>query len=675
MEEPEDTREVRQSARSPPVGPSEQLNYWDDEERIRTLLGLCFDDEVYPTDLGPGEMTVQGREVKFKLNTTLDEIKVKWLKELTVSVIFKKNARFLPKRVKDDVIQAFEDGWVLGNDNFPTETRRGRIKIEGPNALSYVAKSREVAAYMIHEGGVKIPVGATRYKVQFKPWMTKAEFKELRRQEDDRTFWVIAIQVPLDNMPFIFSQIQRAIGRSILAHPPDVDPSRPSLVNVRFDIDPEARGNMKDKLWINTSNEDELEVKLACATTPKYQLCKQFFHVAEECRRNGGGQTPGAGVSFSVPHQQPAQSGTGQRRSRRPSYQGTLEPQPSQGPSMGGGGPAGFSNATLNPIFSPRGQAQPDGYLNMSSSMANLFQAATNLYGIPQQGGFPPFGGNWLNQNHPLVMGGGFPPPPGGDLGGVGAYGASTFRSYQPGAYAGGPQPAPGPGGRVGRPEETSGQSHNTPVSTPTRRADEERRGTNGGEDGAESQGASTSRTEDESRQRTRPSGKQRKLSMSSVTELRVEQSGGSSTHSSDCSATPGMKTTRDRRLTSVARGQSSGMEQVLLSLVCTYARNAYWAIAWQTQTTPFTLLSQPVVDAPSVQAIGQALKMLYLEYFPVRVIPDCPMARIITDTGGHKLKLFVPIVDSRFTPDRLLHLERAGLRLIPLASFAEGRK
>ncbi|GBG83591.1 hypothetical protein CBR_g37312 [Chara braunii] len=292
MEDADADGRVRMEAQSPPPGPSEQINYWEEEDRIRGLLTLCFDDGVYPTNLDPGEMSVQGREVKFTLNTSLDEIKIKWLKERTVLVIFKDNSRFMPKKVKDDIIRAFEDSRIIGSERFPLEVRRGRVKIEGPNALS-----REVAEFMLSEGGVEIPIRNVNYKILFKPWMTKAEFKELRRQEDERTFWVMAIQIPLDDMSFIYSQIERAIGKIVLAHPPDRDVTRPAQVNAKFDIVPKARSNMKDKLWVITSKGDELEVKLACSSTPKCRICKQFFHTESECRRNERPQNREGGVN------------------------------------------------------------------------------------------------------------------------------------------------------------------------------------------------------------------------------------------------------------------------------------------------------------------------------------------------------------------------------------------
>ncbi|GBG85749.1 hypothetical protein CBR_g40478 [Chara braunii] len=202
---------------------------------------MCFDDGVYPAEIDPGEMVVEGREVRFKLNTSLDEIKVKWLKERTVTVIFKEAARFLARNIKDDLVRAFEDGWIMGNSTLQHNNRRGRLKIEGPGVASYVAKTREVADFIKTEGQVEITLGSETYKVLFKPWMTRAEFREERRQEEERSFWVMALQVPLDDMPFIYAQIEKAIGRIVLAHPTDAYPARPALVNAWFDLELDAR--------------------------------------------------------------------------------------------------------------------------------------------------------------------------------------------------------------------------------------------------------------------------------------------------------------------------------------------------------------------------------------------------------------------------------------------------
>ncbi|GBG91676.1 hypothetical protein CBR_g53489 [Chara braunii] len=239
-------------------------------------------------------MVVEGQEVRFKLKTSLDDIKVKWLKERTVTVIYKDAARSLPKNVKDDLVRAFEDGWVLGNEDFSENSRRGRIKIEGPGVASYVAKAREIAEFMISEGQVEVPMGdSSTYKILFKPWMTWAN-----------TFWVIATQVPLDDMPFIYAQIEKAIGKIILAHPTDADPSRPALVNARFELDPDSRANMKDVIWVETAKGDVLEIRLATSDTMKCNECKQFFHQEQDCRRRGRPRNQGTNALASAGRQE-----------------------------------------------------------------------------------------------------------------------------------------------------------------------------------------------------------------------------------------------------------------------------------------------------------------------------------------------------------------------------------
>ncbi|GBG83215.1 hypothetical protein CBR_g36829 [Chara braunii] len=231
--------------------------------------------------------------------------------------------------------------------------RRGRVKIEGPGVASYVAKTREAAQFMLLEGQVEVSLGTETYRLLFKPWMTRAEFRDLRRQEDENVFWVIALQIPLDVMPFIYAQIEKVIGKIVLAHPTDADPARPALVNAKFDLEPEARANMKDVLWIETSKGDTLEVRLASSGTPKCRKCRQFFHTEDECRRgvrSGFQGAPGrAGASSSQAQgyqHQPAASVP-----RQGSYQGSLAPSaPNQVPPAGGL-QGGFMRN--NPMFSP----------------------------------------------------------------------------------------------------------------------------------------------------------------------------------------------------------------------------------------------------------------------------------------------------------------------------------
>ncbi|GBG78296.1 hypothetical protein CBR_g26326 [Chara braunii] len=617
------------SGRSPPVAPQAEIDYWEDEDRIRELLQMCFDEGVYPTEIDPGEMTIDRREVRFKLNTSLDEIEVKWLKERTVSVIYKDAARFLPKNIKDDLVRAFEDGWVLGNERLGGNMRRGRVKIEGPGVASYVAKASEVARFMIEEGQVEVTLGAETYKILFKPWMTRAEFRELRRQEDDRVFWVTAIQIPLDAMPFIYAQIEKAIGKIILAHPADADPARPALVNARFDLDPDSRPNMKDVIWIETSKGDTLEVRLASTDTLRCRKCRQFFHTEDDCRRGTRSRNQGLGERASNPanqapswQQHPTASQTGGGQSQG-TYQGVLRPTSSQsrqqgsefqggvlrnnptfspgGGGGGGGGQLGYmGNSALGQLQAQGGSGVGGPYLNniptqgiapgnwaqaagtqaagmtLDWYLANgyvpgLWPVAGQVFGNPGRGGpgYIPgsFGGQSVAPTGQVGVAGLI--PPGNQVTGLGV----TSGPCQGGVGTG----MVGTLGMNGHLQGNSGIGTGTGAGNPlggTPRGGGAVGGTLG-----EQEAASTP-----NRSRGRGLGKQRRLSMSSHPEVTPENSRGSRISRDDSEksvghdvgiVTPGNKTTRDRRLVSAARTQGTEMPQYLLPLLCTEVRNA----------------------------------------------------------------------------------------------------
>ncbi|GBG69532.1 hypothetical protein CBR_g4367 [Chara braunii] len=258
----------------------------DDDNRLKELVRMCYHDGVMPIDIDPGEMMVEGREVRFKVNVALDQAKIAWLKEHTFTFIFRAGARFLPRNVKDDLVRAYEDKQVADGSFEAGSFQRGRIKIGSPNVISYVAKSREIASWLVNKGADELTVGSQRYVFEFKPWLTKAQLLAQRRVEDEENFWVVAVQVPLNAFFYLEVQIRRAVGPVLRSHPPEQDRMKPSLVNIKFDIDPSARNNMKDKFWIDTSEGDSLEVKLASSATPRCRRCRAFFHFENECRRN-----------------------------------------------------------------------------------------------------------------------------------------------------------------------------------------------------------------------------------------------------------------------------------------------------------------------------------------------------------------------------------------------------
>ncbi|GBG68995.1 hypothetical protein CBR_g3694 [Chara braunii] len=646
------------SGRSPPTGPQEERDYWEDEDRIGSLLTMCYDDGVYPTEIDPGEMVVEGREVRFKLNSSLDEIKVNWLKERTVTVIFKEAARFLAKNIKDDLVRAFEDGWIIGNERLQENTRRGRLKIEDPGVASYVAKAKEVADYMKIEGQAEITLGMETYKVLFKPWMTRAEFRDLRRQEEDRIlkFWVMALHVPLDDMPFIYAQIERAIGKIVMAHPTDVDPTRPGLVNARFDLEPEARPNMKDVLWVETAKGDVLEIKLACADTLKCRICRQFFHTEQDCRR-GGGARSGRGIAgqsgqYHAPPQGPAASAVG--GSQAPIYQGVSHQHGGgvQTRLFGGTQPQNTSAGQVGGVRGVGGGMGQIGTIPAYGSVQAAWQGGITADSLFSNGIHPALWPGLLSSQGLA--------PPAGQTGQMGQWNAtlgpstSAIRVNQP--------PPKGTQGVACLQQSFGGRL--------------------GGGPGGGRQGDGTAASS-QGRSRAHTPGKQRRLSTASQIEVTPEPSGTSrlSRSGSEKSVdqevglvTPGQKTTRDRRLIST-KGQNTDMPQYVVPLVCTTLCNTEWVITWQRGAEPWAIFGHMVQDMPTTEDIPNCLSTLYLDAFPTRLIPQVVMPRILFGPAGNKTKLYVPLINARLREAKLTELERLGLRLVPLSIFAEAKR
>ncbi|GBG76741.1 hypothetical protein CBR_g22958 [Chara braunii] len=257
-----------------------------DDTRVRELLCLCYEEGILPRDIDPGEMTTQGRNVRFKVKDSIDRLKVQWLKERTVTVIFRDAARFLPRNVKEDLIRAFEDVRVQVGD-FGEGFSRGRVKVESLNMASYVAKSTTICAWLVDKRIAEVELAGEIYKLEFKPWLIYGQLREQRRLDELLTFWVIAVQVPLDAMFYLESHIRHVIGPVTMTHPPEQDRLKPTLVDIKFYLDPGAIANMKDSITVETFEGDELVVKLASSDTPRCCKCLAFFHSAEECRRGG----------------------------------------------------------------------------------------------------------------------------------------------------------------------------------------------------------------------------------------------------------------------------------------------------------------------------------------------------------------------------------------------------
>ncbi|GBG77079.1 hypothetical protein CBR_g23405 [Chara braunii] len=554
------------------------------------------------------------------------------VKEHTVTIIFREGARFLPRKVKDDLVRAYKDARVQDRSFEAASFSSGRVKVESPNVVSYVAKSRVIASWLVLKARDEITIGANVYKLDFKPWLSKVQLREQRREEDELSFWVIAVQVPLDSFFYLEAQISKAIGQVTRTHPTEPDRLKPSLVNIKFDLDPAARPNMKDKIWVETAEGDSLEVKLASLDTPKCRRCRAVFHTESECRRNprqqqagslqpqGGGQQPFTGQGYSGP-------------------MGPLGLSPSMAALHSTSAPAppgnqSFASAQFNPVFSPANQGfhggpqpQPGPFQGYQTWTGNAFlpwmlHQGHQQTGTPLSFGVPSF------QQGPL----GVFPSVGGFLG------------------AGDPQPSLGGAGGVASSAVGGGLGAGVPSGSPLRTGN-----CAGGalpRDGSMAQGGPNASSSAAPRPRSITPGKQRRLDLEGSFisgDLRSEGSASSNPRSEDSQGrikevgTSGSSAAKRKAPTSLGRGQLQQVENRILPLFCTATRNALWVVAWAATDGVSQLVSIPGPEQPMPSAIAVLVRTVRLLGFTSIYAPVDGRAR---SQFFQELLLIVPEAD-----------------------------
>ncbi|GBG85773.1 hypothetical protein CBR_g40500 [Chara braunii] len=281
--------------RSPPQS---HRNYWPEEERVREMLARCYDAGILPSGWDIGELREEGTKAHFILNHSLDEIKVNWLKERTVTVIFLEGSKNLPKKIKEDVIRAFEDVW-LADQRFDSSITRGRVCIELSNVLSYVAKDKRVAEWMLEEKEVRVVLKRRWHNIAFKLWLTKVEIQEAKKEVEKTYFWIRFIDVPIDAYCYLESAAEASIGPVIKVYPSEKNALTPQLINVRMDIAIESIARLKESLEFMTFQGQEIKLQMANATTPWCSRCRKYFHAEDQCPRARRARTPSPGASES----------------------------------------------------------------------------------------------------------------------------------------------------------------------------------------------------------------------------------------------------------------------------------------------------------------------------------------------------------------------------------------
>ncbi|GBG77670.1 hypothetical protein CBR_g24116 [Chara braunii] len=253
-------------------------------DRVRASVTRCYDEGVCPDDLHVGEVVEDAKGKRFVVNEMVNEVKEQFLKERTIIVIFQGEARNLARSVKEDLMRAFEDGWTVRR-LFHPEARRGRVKFEGPNVASYVAKAKEIADWLLQQGEMKIKLEQKDYLMLFKPRLSKQELQDAHIQEVETKFWITALRVPLEAYYYLKSAVRGVFGEVIAEHSPEYDRDRPKLMNVKFVMAPESRPRVDDELVIQSPQGERWTVEIVSPYTDWCRRCKWYYHTENNCPR------------------------------------------------------------------------------------------------------------------------------------------------------------------------------------------------------------------------------------------------------------------------------------------------------------------------------------------------------------------------------------------------------
>ncbi|GBG85160.1 hypothetical protein CBR_g39725 [Chara braunii] len=262
-------------------------------------VSKCYDEGVCPKGIQLGKVVEDGGK-RFVVNEEVEEVKEQWLKERSVIVVFQGDARSLSRAVKEDLIRAFEDGWTT-KKFFQPEARRGRVKFEHPNVVSYVAKVKEIAEWLLQQKEMVIKLEGKNYTVNFRPRLSKQELQDVRIQEAESKFWTMALRVPLEAYFYLGSAVEAIFGGFSSMQSPEYDRDRPKLMNVKFEMPPDARTRIEDDLTIQSPKGESWKVDIVTPYTDWCRRCRWYFHTEDNCPkfklkadgRGGNGERPG----------------------------------------------------------------------------------------------------------------------------------------------------------------------------------------------------------------------------------------------------------------------------------------------------------------------------------------------------------------------------------------------
>ncbi|GBG87345.1 hypothetical protein CBR_g45405 [Chara braunii] len=668
------------AGRSPPrdrdVGLAEEM-------RVKLLIAKCFEDGITPENLCHGEFVMENGVKIFKVDENVGRLTTTWLKERVVTVIFQGAARDLPLKVREN-LRAYENGWTRQRI-FDRTVRRGRTHGEGPNIISYIAMTTEIAQWMVAKAEDKVVVGGVEYAMLFKPWMTRKELEDRRRVDEETKFWVIALRVPIRAAFHIHDMLEKSMGMVVKAYDAEPDKTRPKLMNRKYDLVKEAEGNFEQELPMKLEDGEVLTIKFVCKHTHWCDRCRWCFHTAdngcpraeEEAEQDGAGGRSGGNFNFN-PRTADFRSAGFQRGIEEAARDMQVRSGQRQQSAVQSGGriPRGeSSNQAQHSVLQTRGRGiaeqDPRGWQPQGGGTQQAQQmVGNNPIGGGPVGAFIPYvssglhpwqtqqaAGIWQHAHARQDSGrmmhqGGMIRPPGG------LYPVAGYQDVR----------ASGLEARNFAPQQQARGELNQERALVVRQADPN------GED----------RTSHEviiREHQPPPPG----MDIEEVNPLgkRKERERGASAATSEASTTQGGARTGINEqegnsrwvipegVTTLERGEREREESFLLPFVCALHGQEIFVIGLKAQDGSMALPTVSIQGLATPEIIATQTRRIYNDRFQFRIFPEEMMAKLITDfPGGRRLKYAAPLIDARIPPECWNGLNNVGLECVRLNCF-----
>ncbi|GBG92198.1 hypothetical protein CBR_g54643 [Chara braunii] len=662
------------TGRSPPRDRDVGLT---EEARVKLLIAKCFEDGVSPENLNHGEFVVENGVRIFKVDDNVGRLTTSWLKDRVVTVIFQGAARDLPLKVRENLIRAYENGWTRQRI-FDRTVRRGRTHGEGPNIISYIAMTREIAQWMVAKAEDKVVVGGVEYLMLFKPWMTRKELEERRRIDDETKFWVIALRVPIRAAFHLHDMLEKAMGKVIKTYDAEPDKTRPKLMNRKYDLVKEAECNFVPELPMKLEDGEILMIKFVCKHTPWCDRCRWWFHTETDgCPRMEEEDLGGAverrfgNLNIRTPDTRSAPGlQRGIQEAARDVQQSTMQRRPQ--PEQGGRSRGESSNQGQAARTGERG----GGDWGRSGLGGNPVHSSGMLY--PQQrGAFSPYvgGGSFVPWQQQQAAGIWQNAQAWQSAGGVMLQGGQSSGMY------------PYPGYQGPRPSGLGvGYMPTADVTQPRREVERVER------PGVEFRGEDRV-SHKVTFQEVQPPPPGMDIEEVNPLEKRKEREGAQSRASSEASSTHGgrpreviLRAEGDQEgdsraivpggLPTLGRGERENEDNFLLPFVCAIRGQEPYLIGFKASDGSMILPAAPIQGLPTPEIIAQQTRRLYSDRFQFRIFPEEMMAKLRQELpGGSRIRYSTPLIDARIPPECWDGLNNVGLECVRLSCIVSNEQ